>query len=100
MTADIAMYGETLIDSSTSSLGGAYGPFQDATARGLYRKTSLSCTKDTVREAVAAHLHLSTLPSLHKDPFDRLLVSQSICKGLVILTAHPPVHAYPARREW
>ena len=45
-------------------------------------------------------LHLSTLPALHKDRFDRLLVSQSICKGLVILTPDPLIQAYPVRWEW
>ncbi len=45
-------------------------------------------------------LHLATLPSIHNDPFDRLLVSQSICKGLVILTPDPLIHAYPVRWEW
>ena len=45
-------------------------------------------------------LHLSTLPSIHRDPFDRLLVSQSICRGLVILTPDPLIHAYPVRWEW
>ena len=45
-------------------------------------------------------LHLSTLPSIHRDPFDRLLISQSICRGLVILTPDPLIHAYPVRWEW
>jgi PIN domain nuclease of toxin-antitoxin system len=45
-------------------------------------------------------LHLSTLPGLHRDPFDRLLVSQAICRGLVILTPDPLIHRYPARWEW
>ncbi|TVR55576.1 MAG: type II toxin-antitoxin system VapC family toxin [Spirochaetaceae bacterium] len=45
-------------------------------------------------------LHLSTLPPIHRDPFDRLLVSQSICRGLVILTPDPLIHAYPVRWEW
>ena len=45
-------------------------------------------------------LHLSTLPPIHRDPFDRLLVSQSICKGLVVLTPDPLIHAYPVRWEW
>lgn len=45
-------------------------------------------------------LHLSTLPPIHRDPFDRLLVSQSICKGLVVLTPDPLIHGYPVRWEW
>ena len=42
----------------------------------------------------------TTLPPLHRDPFDRLLLSQSICKGLVILTPDPFIYAYPVRWEW
>ena len=36
------------------------------------------------------------LPSLHKDPFDRILVAQSIVEGVMLLTADPVVAQYPA----
>jgi PIN domain nuclease of toxin-antitoxin system len=36
------------------------------------------------------------LPPLHKDPFDRLLVSQSIMEGITLLTADAVVAQYPA----
>jgi PIN domain nuclease of toxin-antitoxin system len=45
-------------------------------------------------------LQLAALPPIHKDPFDRLLVSQAICLGLTILTPDPLIHDYPARCEW
>jgi len=45
-------------------------------------------------------LHLSRLPALHRDPFDRILVSQAIVHGLVILTPDPLVTQYPARTAW
>ncbi len=45
-------------------------------------------------------LHLAALPPLHKDPFDRLLISQAICNGLIILTPDPLIQRYPARWEW
>ncbi len=35
------------------------------------------------------------LPPLHKDPFDRLLVAQSIEEGIALLTADPIVAQYP-----
>jgi PIN domain nuclease of toxin-antitoxin system len=38
---------------------------------------------------------VSTLPSLHKDPFDRLLVAQSIMEGITLLTVDPVVAKYP-----
>jgi PIN domain nuclease of toxin-antitoxin system len=45
-------------------------------------------------------LHISRLPALHRDPFDRLLVSQAIVHGLSILTPDPLVTQYPARTIW
>jgi PIN domain nuclease of toxin-antitoxin system len=45
-------------------------------------------------------LHLSRLPAIHRDPFDRLLVSQAIVHGLVILTPDPILSQYPARTVW
>jgi len=45
-------------------------------------------------------LHLSRLPELHQDPFDRMLVSQAIVHGLTILTPDPLVTQYPGRTTW
>jgi PIN domain nuclease of toxin-antitoxin system len=38
----------------------------------------------------------AALPSIHKDPFDRLLVAQSIIEGITLLTVDPLVGQYPA----
>jgi PIN domain nuclease of toxin-antitoxin system len=35
------------------------------------------------------------LPSLHKDPFDRLLVAQAIVEGITLLTVDTTVANYP-----
>lgn len=35
------------------------------------------------------------LPSIHKDPFDRLLVAQAMVEGIELLTADPAVARYP-----
>ena len=45
-------------------------------------------------------LHVTRLPDLHRDPFDRMLVSQAIVHGLVLLTPDPLVTQYPARTLW
>ena len=45
-------------------------------------------------------LHVSKLPALHADPFDRMLVSQAIVHGLTIVTPDPLVTQYPARTMW
>jgi PIN domain nuclease of toxin-antitoxin system len=39
---------------------------------------------------------VASLPPLHKDPFDRILVAQSIVEGITLLTADPVVAQYPA----
>ena len=36
------------------------------------------------------------LPPIHKDPFDRLLVAQSMIEGITLLTVDPVVARYPA----
>jgi PIN domain nuclease of toxin-antitoxin system len=36
------------------------------------------------------------LPLLHRDPFDRILVAQSVVEGILLLTAGPIVAQYPA----
>jgi len=35
------------------------------------------------------------LPPVHKDPFDRILVAQSMIEGIILLTADPLVAQYP-----
>jgi PIN domain nuclease of toxin-antitoxin system len=35
------------------------------------------------------------LPPIHKDPFDRILVAQSMVEGILLLTADPLVARYP-----
>ena len=44
----------------------------------------------------AAHaMALRTLPQLHADPFDRLLVAQAVVEDLTLVTADRKVLAYP-----
>ncbi len=45
-------------------------------------------------------LHIIRLPRLHRDPFDRMLVSQAIVHGLTIVTPDPLITQYPARTLW
>lgn len=47
-----------------------------------------------------AMTHLPKLPALHKDPFDRMLVCQSLEHGLVVVTPDPVVRAYPIKTLW
>jgi PIN domain nuclease of toxin-antitoxin system len=48
-----------------------------------------------------AHLqHVGRLPHHHRDPFDRLLVAQSLVEGLPIVSADPALDAYDVERIW
>jgi PIN domain nuclease of toxin-antitoxin system len=38
---------------------------------------------------------VATLPMLHKDPFDRLLIAQASVEGIVLLTTDRVVARYP-----
>lgn len=39
---------------------------------------------------------VATLPPLHRDPFDRLLIAQSIVEGITLLTVDRLTASYPA----
>ena len=38
---------------------------------------------------------VNSLPAIHKDPFDRMLVAQSMVEGITLLTSDPVVAQYP-----
>jgi len=38
---------------------------------------------------------VAALPRIHKDPFDRMLVAQSIAEGMLLLTSDPVLAQYP-----
>lgn len=47
-----------------------------------------------------AALHLSRLPAIHADPFDRMLICQAIVHGMTLLTPDETVRRYPVRALW
>jgi PIN domain nuclease of toxin-antitoxin system len=44
--------------------------------------------------------HISRLPDIHRDPFDRLLICQSIERGLTLVTPDRHIQGYPIRTLW
>lgn len=42
--------------------------------------------------------HLAALPSLHRDPFDRMLIAQAFQHGLTIATVDSDIATYPVAR--
>ncbi len=45
-------------------------------------------------------LHSKSLPLIHRDPFDRMLVCQALSRGLVIATPDPAIRRYAAPSIW
>jgi PIN domain nuclease of toxin-antitoxin system len=45
-------------------------------------------------------IRAGTLPDIHRDPFDRLLVAQAQIEGLPILTADPAIARYDVETIW
>jgi PIN domain nuclease of toxin-antitoxin system len=45
-------------------------------------------------------LRAATLPRIHGDPFDRMLVAQAQIEGLPILTADPAISRYEVETIW
>jgi PIN domain nuclease of toxin-antitoxin system len=45
-------------------------------------------------------VNIDTLPALHKDPFDRILLAQALCEGITLLTADARLARYggPVRK--
>lgn len=43
---------------------------------------------------------LASLPSIHKDPFDRILVVQALVEQATLLTTDPLIRQYPIQVEW
>lgn len=45
-------------------------------------------------------LQVGSLPQIHKDPFDRMLVAQAIVENAIILTDDHLIQQYPIRTVW
>lgn len=50
--------------------------------------------------ALAHALAVEGLPTIHKDPFDRLLIVQANVEGAELVSADPVVRQYPVRVLW
>lgn len=75
------------------SLAKAHFAVEPATIWKAARETGIEELAVTAEHAVG----VDTLPSLHKDPFDRLLVAQARAAGMKLLSVDPQVNAYFVR---
>ncbi|WP_205617406.1 PIN domain-containing protein [Pelomicrobium methylotrophicum] len=44
--------------------------------------------------------HLAALPSIHRDPFDRMLICHAIEQGMILVTPDTTIQRYPIRTLW
>jgi PIN domain nuclease of toxin-antitoxin system len=44
--------------------------------------------------------HVTRLPDIHNDPFDRILICQAIVHGMVLVTPDSRIPRYPVRTAW
>ena len=50
----------------------------------------------TIGDAVRA----ATLPEIHRDPFDRILIAQALSRDLTLVSVEPLFDRYDVRRLW
>ena len=62
------------------------------------RRTDSNIDLLEIGEAEVCQVH--RLPTIHRDPFDRLLIVQANCHGLVLATNDPIIRRYPVRTFW
>lgn len=62
-----------------------------------WRDTARIQTLPVTEEAA---LRIADLPDIHHDPFDRMLISQAITDGLVLLTPDPQIRKYAVEFAW
>lgn len=67
---------------------------------GLIADAARAAGFDELPVTIAHTERLSTLPTHHGDPFDRLLIAQAIEEGLTIVTRDRLISAYPVPRLW
>ena len=77
------------------------GKFRLPGPAGKYIQEKLVISQMRVLPLLLSHtLQLEHLPLHHRDPFDRMLVAQSLEEDMPILTADPLLEDYPSKLIW
>ena len=66
----------------------------------LLRRTLLQSGWQELPIQASHALAVASLPPLHRDPFDRLLLAQAVAEGLLLITADQQLAAYPGTVRW
>lgn len=62
----------------------------------LFRRTNLRLLEPSIKEMIDSTL----LPTLHKDPFDRILIAQAVEHGLIFVTQDQVIQQYTIAQIW
>lgn len=67
----------------------------------LFIPNQLLLNNITLLDITVSHtLHVATLPFHHRDPFDRLLIAQSLVEQMPIISIDSAFDAYGVKRMW
>ncbi len=67
----------------------------------IYIPTRIASNQFEVLPVQISHiLEINSLPSLHKDPFDRLLIAQSLVENFPLITVDSAIAQYPVQTIW
>ncbi|MBN2531681.1 MAG: type II toxin-antitoxin system VapC family toxin [Spirochaetales bacterium] len=80
-----------------NSLGRLFLPDNQIAYLSEQRKKHRIASLDLEENAI---LQLHHLPYLHNDPFDRILICQSMHHGLTLLTPDENIQKYPVKTVW
>ena len=61
----------------------------------VFRRNLLDYGFEEITINSAHTLAIEALPNFHKDPFDRMLIAQTIVEGITLMTADSAVAEYP-----
>ena len=67
----------------------------------VYLRSRLAANDfDTIAIEAPHALRAATLPQIHRDPFDRIIVAQAQIESIPILTADPAIGRYDVETIW
>ncbi len=68
---------------------------------GQFMEREIAINELEVIPILPAHADvLTTLPTFHRDPFDRLIIAQAMCENLIVVTCDAVFAAYPVQQLW
>lgn len=99
---------ELIVDETNDVLVSVVSAWEIAVKRSLGKLEAPEDLESVVAEAGFLHRlilfddckRLSTLPPLHRDPFDRMLVCQALEEGIPIVSRDKMISRYPVQTIW